>query len=129
MWRGTTAKWSITCTLARIKRVDASIQDERGYPSSTQAQDTPINTIPVRSDCENQDTFDIPYRIARFFYAVGGPINKYGEGNLQSFCSGAITGTATPLEFVLFDANSCTIVKAYSATATRGIRFFSIRFD
>jgi hypothetical protein len=48
------------CTPGRTKRA-AVIEDERGYPSSTRAQGTPINTIPVRTDWENEDAFDIPY--------------------------------------------------------------------
>jgi hypothetical protein len=87
---------------------------------------TPINTIPVRSDCENQNTFDIPYRIARFFYAVGGPINKYGKATYNPLLRG-YNVDGDPLEFVLFDANSCTIVKTslfgYSKTRDQVLQY------
>lgn len=39
-----------------------------------------VNTVPVLSSWSNSGTFDVPYKIARFFYHVDDPLDKNGEG-------------------------------------------------
>jgi hypothetical protein len=43
-----------------------------------------VNTVPVLSSWSNEQTFDIPYKIAPFFYHVDGPRNKNGEEKPQA---------------------------------------------
>lgn len=86
-----------------------------------------INTIPIHSDWTNEKTFDIPYRIQRFFYAVQGPLNKYGEGKPKILSLKDYNGDGEALEFALFEAENCTIVKTslygYSRSRDRVIQY------
>jgi len=70
-----------------------------------------INTIPIRSDWTNEETFDIPYRIARYYYAVDDPVDEHGEGQPRILVLKDYNGDGDALEFTLFEADSCTLVK------------------
>ena len=56
-------------------------------------------------------TFDVPYKIARFFYHVEGPLDKNGEGKPRIMWLRDYNGDGDSLEFALFAANNCTIVE------------------
>lgn len=87
----------------------------------------PINTIPIRSDWENEDTFDIPYRIARRYYAVDGPTDKHDEGKPTILSLKDYNGDGEALEFALFEVENCTLVKTslfgYSKAKDRAIQY------
>ena len=70
-----------------------------------------INTVPVLTSWSDSGTFDVPYKIARFFYHVGGPLDKNGEGKPRIMWLRDYNGDGESLEFALFDANNCTIVE------------------
>jgi hypothetical protein len=86
-----------------------------------------VNTIPIHSDWENEDTFDIPYWIARYFYAVDDPIDKHGEGKPRILSLKDYNGDSEALEFALFEAENCTLVKTslfgYSRATDKVIQF------
>lgn len=86
-----------------------------------------INTIPILPDWENEPTFDVPYRIAKYFYAVHGRMNKHGEGKPMILSLKDYNGDGDALEFVLFEAENCTIVKTslfgYSKARDRVIQY------
>src|ERR1019366_8099941 len=64
-----------------------------------------LNTIPVLSDWANETTFDIPYQIDKYFYAIN------GEGKPTILTLKDYNGDGIALEFALFEAENCTIVK------------------
>ncbi len=70
-----------------------------------------VNTISIRSDWENETTFDIPYRIGRYFYSVPSRLDTHGEGKPKILRLKDYNGDGDALEFVLFEAENCTIVK------------------
>jgi hypothetical protein len=86
-----------------------------------------LNTISVRSAWENETTFDVPYRIAKFFYAVDGQVNKYGEGKPRILSLKDYNGDGSVEEFALFEAENCTIVETslfgYSRARDRVIQY------
>ncbi len=86
-----------------------------------------INTIPIRSDWENEDTFDIPYRIAKYYYAVNGPLDKHHEGKPRILSLKDYNGDGQALEFALYEAENCTLVKTslfgYSQAKDRVIQY------
>ncbi len=86
-----------------------------------------INTVPVLSSWLNEQTFDIPYNIGRFFYRVEGPLNKNGEGKPKILWLKDYNGDGEALEFALFNANNCTIVETtlfgYSKSQDRVIHY------
>ncbi|MGA2134722.1 MAG: hypothetical protein ABSH50_20750 [Bryobacteraceae bacterium] len=86
-----------------------------------------INTIPIRSDWPNEKTFDIPYLIPSFFYTIDGRTNKYGEGKPKILSLKDYNGGGDALEFALFEAENCTIVKTslfgYSKSRDRVIQY------
>jgi hypothetical protein len=86
-----------------------------------------INTIPVFSHWPNEQTFDVPYKIARFFYRVDGPWNKNGEGTPKILWLKDYNGDGEALEFALFSADNCTIVETtlfgYSRQQDRVIQY------
>jgi hypothetical protein len=86
-----------------------------------------LNTIPIVSDWLNETTFDIPYRIAPFFYTVDGPTNKYGEGKPKILSLKDYNGDGDAFEFALFEAENCTVVKTslfgYSKSRDRVVQY------
>ena len=76
---------------------------------------------------ERADFFDVPYKIARFFYHVDGPLNENGEGRPKLLWLKDYNGDGEALEFALFDANNCTIVETtlfgYSKSQDRVIQY------
>jgi hypothetical protein len=70
-----------------------------------------VNTVPVLTSWSKEQTFDVPYKIAPFFYHVDGPRNKNGEGKPRLLWLKDYNGDGEALEFALFDANNCTIVE------------------
>jgi hypothetical protein len=86
-----------------------------------------LNTIPILSDWENETTFDIPYRIARYFYAVNDHVDRYGEGKPRILSLKDHNGDGDALEFAVFEADSCTIVKTslfgYSKASDRVLQY------
>lgn len=90
-------------------------------------RDRVINTAPVLSSWSNGQTFDVPYKIARFFYHVDGPLNENGEGRPKLLWLKDYNGDGEALEFALFDANNCTIVETtlfgYSKSQDRVIQY------
>ena len=86
-----------------------------------------LNTIPILSDWASETTFDVPYRTARYFYAVNGPVDKYGEGRPQILSLKDYNGDGDASEFALFEAENCTLVKTslfgYSRAQDRVIQY------
>jgi hypothetical protein len=90
-------------------------------------RDRVINTVAVLSSWLNEQTFDVPYEIARFFYHVDGPLNKRGEGRPKLLWLEDYNGDGDALEFALFNAHNCTIVETtlfgYSKSQDRVIQY------
>ncbi|HLJ49429.1 MAG TPA: hypothetical protein VKU01_25625 [Bryobacteraceae bacterium] len=86
-----------------------------------------INTVPVTASWPNDGTFDIPYKIAGFFYHVAGPLNKYHEGKPTIMWLKDYNGDGEATEFALFEASNCTIVETtlfgYSRPQDRVIQY------
>jgi len=86
-----------------------------------------INTIRIRSSWQNEQSFDVPYKIARFFYRVDGPLNDNGEGRPKILWLKDYNGDGDALEFALFSADNCTIVETtlfgYSKSQDRVIQY------
>jgi hypothetical protein len=86
-----------------------------------------VNTVAVLSSWSKEQTFDVPYKIAPFFYHVDGPRNKDGEGRPRLLWLKDYNGDGEALEFALFDANNCTIVETtlfgYSKSQDRVIQY------
>lgn len=86
-----------------------------------------INTIAILSNWRNEQTFDVPYKIARFFYRVDGSLNKNGEGTPKILWLKDYNGDGEALEFALFSADNCTIVETtlfgYSKSQDRVIQY------
>lgn len=86
-----------------------------------------INTTTVLSSWLNEQTFDVPYKIARFFYRVDGPFNRYGEGKPRILWLKDYNGDGDALEFALFSADNCTMVETtlfgYSKLQDRVIQY------
>jgi hypothetical protein len=70
-----------------------------------------INTVMVLASWSNHGTFDVPYKIAPFFYHVDGPVDKNGEGKPKIMLLRDYNGDGEALEFALFEANNCTVVE------------------
>ena len=95
--------------------------------SLVDSKDHVINTVPVLSSWLDQQTFDLPYNIARFFYHVDGALNKNREGKPKILWLKDYNGDGEALEFALFNAHNCTIVETtlfgYSKSQDRVIQY------
>ncbi len=78
-------------------------------------------------DWPYEQTLDLPYKIARFFYRVDGPLNRDGEGTPRILWLRDYNGDGEALEFALFNAHNCTIVNTtllgYSKARDRVIQY------
>lgn len=86
-----------------------------------------INTVAVVGDWPHEQTFDVPYRIAGFFYHVEGPLDEHGEGKPRLLWLKDYNGDGEALEFAFFDAYNCTVVLTtlfgYSKSQDRVIQY------
>ena len=87
-----------------------------------------INTVEVRQEYneENEDSFDIPYRIHQGYYHVA-RVRGASEGKPSIMWLKDYNGDGLPLEFALFDAQACmglqTTLIGYSQRQDKVIQY------
>jgi hypothetical protein len=86
-----------------------------------------INTLKIQNPLEDQDTFDIPYRIkSGLYYHVAG-VPKGNEGKPTIMWLKDYNGNGHAWEFALFDAIACmglpTTLMGYSEVQDRVIQY------
>jgi len=85
----------------------------------------PVNTVKLSYLERKEDSFDIPYRILPYHYAVPGP--KDAEGKPVLLALRDLNGDGLPLETVFFEAEACmglqTTLIGYSPKQDRVIQY------